>query len=50
MPDENLKGTKKEHSNFGSPLRVDDPDLPTPVSPPTSDNIVTTRSTAGLAI
>jgi hypothetical protein len=38
-PDENLEWTEDGHSNVDSPLRVDDPDLPTPASQRTPDNI-----------
>jgi hypothetical protein len=31
MSDENLEGTEDGHSNVGSPLRVDGPDLPASV-------------------
>jgi hypothetical protein len=43
-PDDNLEWTEDGHSNVDSPLRVDGPDLPTPASRRTPDNIVTTRN------
>jgi hypothetical protein len=39
-PDENLELTEDGHSNVDSPLRVDGPDLPTPASQRTPDNIL----------
>jgi hypothetical protein len=39
-PDENLELTEDGHSNVDSPLRVDGPDLPTPASQRTTDNIL----------
>jgi hypothetical protein len=39
MPHKNLKEIEDERSNVDSPLPVDDPDLHTPPSPRTPDNV-----------
>jgi hypothetical protein len=39
MPDKNLKEIEDEHSNVDSRLPVYDPDLHTPASPRTPDNV-----------
>jgi hypothetical protein len=39
MPDKNLKDTEDKHTNVDSPLPVDDPNLHTPTSPRTPDNV-----------
>jgi hypothetical protein len=45
MPDADLEGAENGHSNADFPLRFDGPDLPTPTSPWTPDNILP-KSTA----
>jgi hypothetical protein len=39
MPDKNLKKTEDKHTNVDSPLPVDDPDLHTPASQRSPDNV-----------
>jgi hypothetical protein len=43
LPDEDLEDTEDGQSDVDSELRVDGPDLPTPGSPRTPDNIANAR-------
>jgi hypothetical protein len=44
MLDENLEGSEEGHSNADSHLRIHGPDLPTPVSSRSPDNVATART------